>query len=333
LIAVSANPKEVGGGEVGDIFLVSQGAPARRIIGSDGDGVAQACPRFSPDGLWLAYGEAQASDPVTTFRGVWPVANRAVVVVGINSHGDASPPIMRVKLPTDPGQIACPKWSPGGKELAFRFGSELWVADASSGTKAVFPVTEAPWGQQGFEWSRDGSRIAVAEPGKIRVVRMGVGSTLIPVKGATPRSLGWTADDDRIIYTSTDLRGDGLAANVIGVGGDNDTQLTPEGADAIVSPDGTRVAYASVTYRCTTDGCSQVLITLTDGSILLELPITPDFGGPLQWSPDGERLLFGSIAGVVSVAVAPGSPAVIYTSGELNLEWSGSELTWQPVFP
>jgi hypothetical protein len=36
--------------------------------------------------------------------------------------------------------------------------------------------------------------------------------------------------------------------------------------------------------------------------------------------------------GVVSVGVAPGSPAVVYSRGELNLEWSGSELTWQPVY-
>ena len=72
----------------------------------------------------------------------------------------------------------------------------------------------------------------------------------------------------------------------------------------------------------------------TDGSNRIELPIPPGFGVfGLQWSPDGKRLLFGSIDGVVSIAVAPGSPAVVYSSGDLNLEWSGSEVTWQPVFP
>jgi Tol biopolymer transport system component len=338
LIAVSANPKNVNGGEVGDIYLVHEGAAARRIIGSDGDGVAQACPRFSPDGRRLAYGEARASDP-----GVWPVSNRAVVVVGLNNGGDPSPPIVRVTVPTDPGQILCPNWSPSGRQVAFRVGSELWVADAASGKTAVFPVTEAPWGQQGFEWSRDGSLIAVSEPGRIRVVRMdGSGSTLIPVQGATPGSLGWTAGDTGIVYIVTDEPGDGLAVRVVGVDGNNNTKL-PDSTSlhrfyyAVISPDGTRVAYLQRTNGCEPIGCKEPahLVTMAiDGSNVVGLPIPSGFGvSGLQWSPDGKRLLLGSIAGVVSVSVAPGSPAVIYSSGELNLEWSGSEVTWQPVFP
>ncbi len=343
LIAVSANPKNVTGGEVGDIYLVHEGAAARRIIGSDGDGVAQACPRFSPDGRRLAYGEARASDPVTTLRGVWPVSNRAVVVVGLNNGGDPSPPIVRVTVPTDPGQILCPKWSPSGRHVAFRVGSELWVADAASGKTAVFPVTEAPWGQQGFEWSRDGSLIAVSEPGHIRVVRMdGGGSTLIPVQGATPGSLGWTAGDARILYIVTDDPGDGLAVRAVGVGGNNDTKL-PDSTSlhrfyyAVISPDGTRVAYLQRTNGCVPIGCKEPphLVTMgIDGSNVVEVPIPSGFGvSGLQWSPDGKRLLFGSISGVVSVAVTPGLPAVVHSKADLNLEWSGSEVTWQPVFP
>jgi Tol biopolymer transport system component len=342
LIAVSANPKNVAGGEAGDIYLVSEGAAARRIIGFDGDGVAQACPQFSPDGTRVAYGEARASGPVTNLRGVWPVSNRAVVVVRLNGHGDASAPIMRVTLPAGPGQILCPKWSPSGRHVAFRVGSELWVADAASGKTATFPVTEAPWGQQGFEWSRDGSLIAVSEPGHIRVVRMdGGGSTLIAVNGATPGSLGWTAGDTGIVSILTDEPGDGLAVDVVGVGGNNNTKL-PDRTYlhrfyyAVISPDGTRVAYLQRTNGCVPAGCSQdpaYLVTMgTDGSNRVELPIPPGFGvSGLQWSPDGKRLLFGSINGVASVGVVPGAPAAIYSSGELNLEWSGSQVTWQPV--
>jgi Tol biopolymer transport system component len=342
LIAVSANPKNVAGGEAGDIYLVSEGAAARRIIGFDGDGVAQACPRFSPDGTRLAYGEARASGPVTNLRGVWPVSSRAVVVVRLNGHGDASAPMMRVTLPAGPGQIPCPKWSPSGRHVAFRVGSELWVADAASGRTAVFPVTEAPWGQQGFEWSRDGSLIAVSEPGHIRVVHMdGNGSTRIAVTGATPGSLGWTAGDTGIVSILTDEPGDGLAVDVVGVGGNNNTKL-PDRTYlhrfyyAVISPDGTRVAYLQRTNGCGPAGCSQdpaYLVTMgTDGSNRVELPIPPSFGvSGLQWSPDGNRLLFGSINGVASVGVVLGAPAAIYSSGELNLEWSGSQVTWQPV--
>ena len=60
-VAVSANPRDsVGSGEAGDIYLVTgKGVAARRIVGSDRDGVAQACPRFSPHGRRLAYGEGR----------------------------------------------------------------------------------------------------------------------------------------------------------------------------------------------------------------------------------------------------------------------------------
>ena len=74
----------------------------------------------------------------------------------------------------------------------------------------------------------------------------------------------------------------------------------------------------------------------TDGSNVVEVPIPPNFFvSALLWSPDYRRLLLSSIDGVISVAVAPGSPAIAYASGSpnggLNLEWSGSEASWQPV--
>jgi Tol biopolymer transport system component len=349
-IAVSANPNDIGGGEVGDIYLVGEAAAARRIVGSDGDGVAQACPRFSPDGRRLAYGEARASEPVTTFRGVWPVQDRAVVVVGINDRGDATPPIARVPI-SDTGPVTCPEWSPVGGQLAYRVGTELRVSDAASGETRAFPVTaQSGFEQDEFDWSRDGARIAVAEPGQIRVVRVDDGSsTVIPADGATPASLGWTAADQKIVYLSTDEPGDGHAVHVVDVDGANDTQLGPDPTDpvdpqiqfdvaaAAVSPAGIQVAYAYHVIRCTSDGCTgdpERLMTMNlDGSNVVEVPIPPDFFvSGLQWSPDGQQLLLGSIAGVVSVAAAPGSPAIVHSNGELNLEWSGSEVTWQPVF-
>jgi Tol biopolymer transport system component len=271
-----------------------------------------------------------------------------VVVVGLNDHGDASPPIMRVTPPADSGEVPCPEWSPDGDQVAFRIGSDLWVADAASGMTTGFPVAEAPWGQQGFEWSRDGSRVAVAEPGRIRVVRVdGVSATLIPVPGDTPSSLDWTAGDDRIIYIGNERSGDVLAVKVVGVDATNDTQLTLRGtaalqlwaSDAVVSPDGTQVAFVQVTTRCVNDECgtdsTRILTMDTHGSNLTEVATPPDFGASgLQWSPDGERLLFGSGGGgVVSVPVAPGSPEIVLPNGELNLEYSASELTWQPVVP
>ena len=254
---------------------------------------------------------------------------------------NASKPLMRVTLPSDPGAIACPKWSPNGRYVAFRAGAGLWVADTTSGKTTVFQVGATPWGQQGFAWSRDGSRVAVAELGQIRVVPIN-GSTpaVIQVTGGVPGrytgSMGWTADDDAIVYVSTDPEGDALAVNRVNADGTNHTPLA-SGGGAAVSPDGTRVAYITSTSGVFNGqpNDEHVLTMDTRGGDVVKVPVPPDFVlEGLLWSPDGKRLLLSSIDGVVSVAVAPGSPPIVYATGlyrsGLDLEWSFSEVTWQP---
>jgi len=345
-IAVSANPWSVDGGEAGDIYMLQEGAPARRIIGSEDDGVAQACPRFSPDGRKLAYGEATSEARTPGRRDVWPVEDRAVVVVEVDENGEPSSPILRVPLPTDRGEMACPEWSPSGEQLAFRSDTELWVIDSASGHRTVYPVNRAT-GEQGFEWSRDGSRIAVAEIGHIRVVAVdGTDSRAIPVSSTSPRSLGWVAGN-RIVYMAppgTPV----MTINFIDLDANNETQLARGDADVwfhdpAVSRDGTRIAYVQETHVCTkeTDGqsCSRqpqrVLVVAADGSDVVELPLAPGFDGAynLLWSPDGKRILFVSADVVISVPLSPNSAPIVYSTGELNVEWSASEVTWQPVFP
>jgi Tol biopolymer transport system component len=362
-IAVSANPWNVGGGQNGDIYLVSEGVAPRRIIGSDGDGIAQACPTFSPDGQRLAYGEARASGPVTTYRGDWPVDGRAIVVVGVNEHGDPTPALSRFALPAGLGPMVCPEWSPTGRFLAFRDGAELWIADTASGTTRAIPITPVTTEEENeLAWSRDGSEIAVAEPGQIRIVHVdGGASTVIPVEGAAPRSLGWTAGDDRIVYVSVvPVDEIGSAVHLVNLDGSNDTQLSGHGPaasgggfsfdKAAVSPDGTQVAYLQGSSQCSNGGCGSgptvAPIAVTDlyDSNRVEmsgpaLPQGPGGGGflvsGLQWSPDGKSLLLSSIDGVVSVGLGSGSPAIVYANGTyqagLNLEWSPLQVTWQPV--
>ncbi len=115
--------------------------------------------------------------------------------------------------------------------------------------------------------------------------------------------------------------------NRVDADGSNDTQLA-YGGGATVSPDGNRVAYI--------DSSQHVVTMDTRGGRVVEVPVPPNFlVSGLLWSPDGKRLLLSSIDGVVSVAVAPGSPPIAYADGQynsgLNLEWSWPEVTWQPA--
>ena len=231
----------------------------------------------------------------------------------------------------------CPEWSPNGRQLAFRVGTALWVADSTSGNTTIFQLGARPWGENGFAWSRDGSRIAVAEPGQIRVVSInGSGQTLFPVNSGPTSltgSMAWTADDDSILYIGADLQGDPLAVNRVDANGTNDTQLA-SGSDATLSPDGTQLAYI--------DGQSndQHVVTMaTWGGNRVDVAFPPGYLlEGLLWSPDGKRLLLSSVAGVVSVAVSPGSPWVVYPGGQgsssgagLDLENTWSDVAWQPV--
>ena len=146
---------------------------------------------------------------------------------------------MRVTLPPGPGEIACPEWSPDGRQVAFPVGYDLWVADAASGKTTVFPMAAAPSGQQGLAWSHDGSRIAVPEPGadprrpcRRRRLDADPGGT---VEG-TPSSVGWTAGDDGIVDISADPTTDTGAMNVVEADGKSETALMPTPAMASAAP-------------------------------------------------------------------------------------------------
>jgi Tol biopolymer transport system component len=155
----------------------------------------------------------------------------------------------------------------------------------------------------------------------------------------------------------------GSAVRVVDVNGTTDTRLTPPATaidahfsfdEAALSPDGLRVVYRQASTRCSGDGCGPgpsvepIALAALDGSDATELPIpaaaneargsdgSDFFASGLNWSPDGQRVLLSSVDGVVAVGLEPGAPVVIYTTGKvaegLNLEWSWSEVTWQPVF-
>lgn len=352
-IVVSANPLTASGGENGDIYVLDDGAAQIErfepllIIGSDGDGLAQACPRFSPDGQMLAYAEAKASGIVTTFRDDWPVPERAVIAVVVDESGRPTGRPIRFDIAQSAGALACPEWSPDSTRIAILIDAELRVIEVASGVITPFPTAVVPGGQGDFEWSRDGSRIAIAEPGGIRIVAVGGASNVIPVEGAVPAFLGWTSDDVNVTYGVTDEPGDARQLRMVASGGADDVALTSIPAApgvtravnaAVIAPNGQQVAIASVTFRCDGDGCSSEpspLVVLDVGTgTEVEVAVPDEFlVSGILWSPDSTRLLLSSIQGVLSVGLTVGEPVTYHSAGELNLEWSPTEISWQPLFP
>ena len=115
-------------------YLVKDGVAERPIIGSQGDGLRQVCPSFSPDGTRLAYSEAQIGNENSTPYDV------AAVIVTVNADGVPIGPGLRLPTPSSDVRDACSEWTPDGRSIAFLTAAtgqppELWIGHLD-GTEA-----------------------------------------------------------------------------------------------------------------------------------------------------------------------------------------------------
>ena len=160
-------------------------------------------PQWSPDGRRIAYVRDEE---------IWVIeadGSRAVRVVG------------------KPGGALAPRWSPDGRRLAFvsrrRGWSQVWLIDAPvprRGRPAAEPkppeptvLTEAGIDVDGFEWSPDGTRIAVMahrgpEPGEtsqVALVDIATGATEV-VAGESSMDVGarWLPDGSLLYLSDAD---------------------------------------------------------------------------------------------------------------------------------
>jgi Tol biopolymer transport system component len=338
-IAFAASPITAGlyggDGEHRDIYVTREGTTARRIIGAEGDGRSQGCPRFSPDGSRLAYTEGDETVGKIDLLGRTPVTNRSVVVVALGADGEPSPPVLRVSLPTSPGPLPCPEWSPDGSNLAFFTGAEVWVADVGSRAMRTLPVeptrSDDPrypeWRFLDLEWAPDASSIAVGESGRIRLIPTdGTEPTVLPVHAVTAYSMGWLAGGRQIAYL--DGPWGPSTVRIVELDGGGDRVSLTDVESFVLSPDGSRLAYE------VGDGPGAVMDI--DGSNATSLP---DLGSGLLWSPDGRRLLsrtYWSSADMpselVTFAVIPGSTPTITPYPDVSFEWMPiSHVSWQAV--
>jgi Tol biopolymer transport system component len=331
----------------GDIYLVREGEAARRIIGSDSDGLDQICPAFSPDGRRLAHGEAGG----TADAGYH---DAALVISDLDAEGSASESL---RIDVDGTFLTpCATWSADGRRVAFGVpltspvnpdrsaaGSEVWVATVADRHVDVLSDLLAT----DLEWSPDGSQLAIASgqtdlvpgqslrDGSIRLYDADSGDirTLIGPSGVS--SLTWSPDGRRIAYQRG--RSDGAVRDqeiwVAQVDGSEEFLIANgfgsiRGIGPVWSPTGDRIVYQRMigsgesheVVLVTPDGESEVVLPE------LRLPGDPDGSGPwrpcgLIWSPDGTELLYaawssnergGERRALISVPIDEGlDPAVL----------------------
>jgi WD40 repeat protein len=338
----------------GDIYVVREGAPARRIIGSGADGLHQTCPVFSPDGTMLAYREVDMSSltatPAPEPSGGAPeetpriavssqglaAAAPAIIVVRVGRDGTVGSTVARIPIDA----ASCVEWSPDGRSLAFL------IATASGSQELRVATLDGDIAKLGqadltgdFAWSPDGSTIALQDGDQL---------WLLPLDGSLPRSVlggdlgpvAWSPDGTRLAV------GMGATVRIMDIDGRIVADLHIEspgmpGTDERAfawSPDSRWIAWveAEAIVRSTPEG-HQLVRRPFDVVRVLDVaePLFPPVPWVLGWSADGERLLVaaGSVDTPGAIVAVPwderASPVILV---EPTYALRGIRASWQVVY-
>lgn len=323
----------------GDIYLVKNGSPAHRILGSDTDDADQVCPAFSPDGARLASGEVPSNTDVGG-------GNAALVITDLTAEGA---PSNTTSLPldgvTDP---PCPIWSADGRWLAFGVEGrgqggvdQVWVVEAA--TNQIRRLTGVP--ATDLEWSPSASELFIASNG-LTVYSTATDRTRVVPGTAGAVALTTSPDGTSLaVQHDPNVHADG-PVDLISMDADGSHQRTlvagyrvDYGIGPVWSPDGNRVLFQR---RCDTytDTSGKRWPCLEEHDVVVVTARDHDPGGPfgtqtvipppqttvggqsrqwfpdsVSWAPDSMTLLYLGWAtphgnGILAVPV-DGTPPVI----------------------
>ena len=308
------------------------------IVGWDGSdhrplttGGSERSPRWSPDGKRLAYVSSEEGSSQIHMR--WMDTGMTAAIT---------------RMTNGPGELV---WSPDGRWLAF----SMLVEESPA------PFTSLPAKPDGAEWAPPARVIT-----KLTYRADGAGYLkegynhlfVVPSEGGTPRQLtegsfnhqsapSWTSDSSALVFSANrhqDWEREPLNSEIYEVSladGELRALTARRGPDVspVVSPDGSRIAYAGFDDHYQGYQVTQLYVMNRDGSDQTVLTATLDRDvQSLAWNEDGSGVYFQyDDRGDSKVAVVPldGAPKTLstnvggtslsrpYTGGTFSVSTSG----------